>query len=91
MIFRNIGQSERVQAEREIKHLQNQNVVLERDIWRRDSLGARMRDSKSSDYNRQKGVNMIEQNLQVRFLILSCLNLFIFHMILCQLIILQLL
>lgn len=69
MIFKNIGQSERAQAEREIKHLQNQNV-LERDIWRRDSLGARMRDSKSSDYNWQKGVNMIEQNLQVRFLIL---------------------
>ncbi|XP_042409385.1 kinesin-like protein KIN-7I isoform X2 [Zingiber officinale] len=57
-------ESEKAQAEREIKHLQSQNVVLERDIWRRDSLGARMRDSKSSDYNRQKGINMIEQNLQ---------------------------
>ncbi|KAG6498186.1 hypothetical protein ZIOFF_046098 [Zingiber officinale] len=41
-----------------------QKGVRMHDIWRRDSLGARMHDSKSSDYNRQKAVNMIEENLQ---------------------------
>lgn len=47
--------------------MQSQNVILERDMWKRDSLNVRRREPKSSDYNRQKGINFVEQNFQVKF------------------------
>ncbi|CAL9151481.1 unnamed protein product [Musa hybrid cultivar] len=57
-------ESEKAQAEREIKRLQSQNVVLERDMWKRDSLTVRRHEPKSGDFSRQKSVNVVEQTLQ---------------------------
>ncbi|KAJ8485346.1 hypothetical protein OPV22_017831 [Ensete ventricosum] len=55
---------EKAQAEREIKRLQSQNVVLERDMWKRDSLAVRRHEHKLGDFSRQKSVNVVEQTLQ---------------------------
>ncbi|URD98473.1 KISc [Musa troglodytarum] len=57
-------ESEKAQAEREIKRLQSQNVVLERDMWKRDSLTVRRHEPKLGDFSRQKSVNVVEQTLQ---------------------------
>lgn len=59
-------QSEKMQAEREVKHLIGQRAVLERDIRKRDSLLDR-RNSKSFDSSNPKGYfGVQEQNLEVR-------------------------
>ncbi|XP_038982375.1 kinesin-like protein KIN-7I isoform X2 [Phoenix dactylifera] len=58
-------ESEKAQAEREIKHLQSQRAILDRDIRKRDSLIDRRRESKSTDFTKPKGVNSaVEQALQ---------------------------
>ncbi|XP_038975024.1 kinesin-like protein KIN-7I [Phoenix dactylifera] len=58
-------ESEKAQAEREIKHLQCQRAILDRDIRKRDSLIDRRRESKSTDFTKPKGVNSaVEQALQ---------------------------
>ncbi|CAL9754688.1 unnamed protein product [Musa acuminata subsp. burmannicoides] len=57
-------ESEKAQAEREIKRLQSQNVVLERDMWKRDSLTVSRHEPKLGDFSRQKSVNVVEQTLQ---------------------------
>lgn len=46
-------QSEKAQAEREIKHLHSQRTLLERDVSKRDSVARR--ESKALDFNKSKG------------------------------------
>ncbi|WOL06441.1 kinesin-like protein KIN-7I isoform X3 [Canna indica] len=57
-------ESERAQAEREIKHLQSQKVVLERDMWKRDPLNVKKHEPKCNDYSKQRGSNIVDQTLQ---------------------------
>ncbi|XP_073010660.1 kinesin-like protein KIN-7I isoform X2 [Typha latifolia] len=58
-------ESEKVQAEREIKHLHSQKNVLERDIRKRDSVLDRRRESKSFDISKSKELNAaVEQTFQ---------------------------
>lgn len=58
-------QSEKMQAEREVKRMVGQRVILERDIQRHDSFNER-RQSKLYDSGIPKGSAFIqEQNFQV--------------------------
>ncbi|XP_072952929.1 kinesin-like protein KIN-7I isoform X2 [Typha angustifolia] len=58
-------ESEKVQAEREIKHLHSQKSGLERDIRKRDSVLDRRRESKSFDISKSKELNAAaEQTFQ---------------------------
>ncbi|KAJ0984893.1 hypothetical protein J5N97_003249 [Dioscorea zingiberensis] len=58
-------ESERAQAEREIKHLHGQMSLLERDMRKRDSLIDKRHESKTSDLGKAKGfTSIIEQTLQ---------------------------
>ncbi|KAG1326558.1 kinesin-like protein KIN-7I [Cocos nucifera] len=58
-------ESEKAQAEREIKQLQSQRAILERNIWKRDSLIDRRCESKSTDFTKPKGVSSaVEPTLQ---------------------------
>ncbi|PKA57615.1 hypothetical protein AXF42_Ash018590 [Apostasia shenzhenica] len=58
-------EGEKAQAEREIKSLQGQRAILDRDILKRDSLFDRRRESRS-DCNKNKAFNALaQQNLQI--------------------------
>ncbi|XP_020268561.1 kinesin-like protein KIN-7I isoform X2 [Asparagus officinalis] len=59
-------ESEKMQAEREVKHLIGQRAVLERDIRKRDSLLDR-RNSKSFDSNPKGYFGVQEQNIEVHY------------------------
>ncbi|KAH0466084.1 hypothetical protein IEQ34_006187 [Dendrobium chrysotoxum] len=57
-------EGEKAQAEREIKSLQGQRAILERDILKRDSLLDKRHESRS-DFNRLRGLKAeAQQNLQ---------------------------
>jgi len=55
-------QSEKLQAEREVKRLTGQRAILERDIRKRDSLIDR-RHSKSFDSSNSKGLGGIQEQI----------------------------
>ncbi|XP_010276627.1 PREDICTED: kinesin-like protein KIN-7O isoform X2 [Nelumbo nucifera] len=58
-------EGEKAYAEREIKHLHGQKILLERDISKRDSLAGRRRESKAFDSNKGRAHNIsYEQTLQ---------------------------
>lgn len=61
-------QSEKAQAEREIKHLHSQRAILERDIRKRESLIDKKRESRLPDFNKPKEhTGVVDQALQVLF------------------------
>lgn len=58
-------QSEKMQAEREVKRLIGQRAIIERDIRKRDSLIDR-RNSKLFDHTNPKGpIGIQDQNFEV--------------------------
>lgn len=58
-------QGEKASAEREIKRLQGQKVLLERDISKRESIAGRRRDSIMVDSKRLKDQQTSDHLMQV--------------------------
>ncbi|KAI4386562.1 hypothetical protein MLD38_004485 [Melastoma candidum] len=57
-------EGEKASTERELKFLQGQNLRLERDINRRESLASRQRDSLAIDLKRPKSHAPVDQTMQ---------------------------